>query len=56
MDKSVALVVYSKKGKSFLAAVLLTFTFLAVLNAYISDWQNLDNVPVDAAEIIDKCN
>ena len=53
MDKSV---VYRQKGRSLLAAVLLTFASLAVLNAYISDWQNLDNVPFDAAEIIDKCN
>ena len=53
MNKSV---VYRQKGKSLLAAFLLTFASLAVLNAYISDWQNLDNVPFDAAEIIDKCN
>lgn len=53
MDKSV---VYRQKGKSLLAAVVLTFASLAVLNAYISDWQNLDNVPFDAAEIIEKCN
>ena len=48
---------YRQKGKSLLAAVLLTFTSLAILNAYISDWQNqLDNVPFDAEEIINKCN
>ena len=47
---------YRQKGKSLLAAVLLTFTSLAILNAYLSNWQPLDNVPFDAAEIIGKCN
>ena len=58
MDKSVP-VVYRQKGKSLLlAAVLLTFSSLTVLNAYFSDWQSssLDNVPSDAAEIIHKCH
>jgi imidazolonepropionase-like amidohydrolase len=53
MDKSV---VYRQKGKSLLAAVLLTLASLAFLNAYLSNWQLSDNVPFDAAEIIDKCN
>jgi hypothetical protein len=53
MDKSV---LHRQKGKSLLAAVLLTFASLAVVNVYLSDWQHLDNVPFDAAEIIDKCN
>ena len=48
--------VYRQKGKSLLAAVLLAFTSLVVLNVYISDWQNLNNVPFDATEIIEKCN
>jgi hypothetical protein len=42
--------------KSLVAAVLLSFASLAVLNTYLSDWQQLDNVPFDAAEIIDRCN
>jgi len=45
-------------GKS-LAAVFLTFASLAALNASLSDWQytkHLDNVPFDAAEILEKCN
>ena len=47
---------HRQKSKSLFAAVLLAFASLAVLNAYISDWQDLDNVPSDAAEIINKCN
>lgn len=42
-----------------MAAVLLTFASLAALNASLSDWQytkRLHNVPVNAAEILDKCN
>ena len=46
---------YRQKSKSLLAAVLLAFASLAVLNTYISDWQYLDNIPSDAAEIINKC-
>ena len=53
MNKSA---VYRSKGSSLLAAVLLTFASLAILNINLSDWQHLDNVPLDAAEIIDKCN
>jgi hypothetical protein len=53
MNKSV---VFKQKGRSFLSAVLLTFVSLAVLNVYIWDRQNLDKVPFDTAEIIDKCN
>jgi hypothetical protein len=55
MDKSVP-VVNRQKGKSLLAAVLLTFASLAVLSTYFSDEQELDNVPFDAAKIIDKCH
>lgn len=56
MDKSVP-VVNRQRGKSLLAAVLLTFASLAVLNTYyFSDSQDLDNVPFDAAEIIEKCH
>ena len=57
MDKSVP-VLYRQKGKSLLATVLLTFASLAALNAYLSDWQDSDNVtvPFDAAEIINKCH
>jgi hypothetical protein len=53
MDKSV---VYRQKSKSLLAAVFLAFASLAVLNVYTSDWHSLDNVPFDAADIIDKCH
>lgn len=57
MDKSV--VYRQKKGKPLLVALLLTIASFAVLNvynnSYISDWQNLDNVPFDAPEIINKC-
>ena len=55
MDKSVP-VVNRQRGKSLLAAVLLTFASLAVLNTNFSDSQDLDNVPFDATEIIEKCH
>ena len=55
MDKSVV-PLNRQKGKPLFAAVLLIFASFAVLNTYyISDWQNLDNVPFDAPEIIQKC-
>jgi hypothetical protein len=36
--------------------LFLLFGSFSVPDAYVSSWQNLDKVPFDAAEIIDKCN
>ena len=47
------------KSKLLFAAVLLVFASLAALNTFLSDWQyaeHLNNVPFDAAEILEKCN
>ena len=49
------MVYHRQKGKSLLAAVLLTLVSLAVLNAYLSDCQDSDNIPFNAEEIIHKC-
>ena len=62
MDKSVVYAQHLKtrfNGKPLLAAVILSCLSLSALNTFFSDWQDakrFDNVPIDAAQILEKCN